>query len=188
MICCPAKMPSDARKQQSAEDGAARDVSRLIAAEEDAVARALALLGERWTFLILRQAFFGVRRFGELLRNLGISKTVLTQRLNFLVESGLLERRRYHVDPDWYEYRLTEKGEALYPAILAVTQWADEHLASPDGPALVLRHERCGHDISPVRMNCGHCGEPVTIREIRPEPGPGATAALQAAAEADGRK
>ena len=99
--------------------------------------RALELLGERWTFLILRESFAGVRRFTELQRNLGIARNILAARLRTLVEEGVLERRRYRADPDRYDYVLTERGRALYPAIAAILRWGDEHLgdAPCDCPA-----------------------------------------------------
>ena len=96
--------------------------------EPDAVKRALEVLGDRWTFLVLREAFFGVRRYGHFQRNLGIGRNVLAARLSALVEHGLLERVRYRTDPDWYEYRLTEAGLDLFPAILTIKAWADRHL------------------------------------------------------------
>ena len=91
--------------------------------------KALELLGERWTFLILRESFVGVRRFTELQRNLGIARNILAARLRTLVDEGLLERRRYQVEPDRYDYVLTERGRALYPAIEAIVRWGGEHLA-----------------------------------------------------------
>jgi DNA-binding HxlR family transcriptional regulator len=98
---------------------------------DDPVARAFELFGDRWTLQIVREVFRGTRRFGRLQRRLGIARTVLSARLALLVEQGILERHRYHRDPDWFEYRLTDRGRALYPAITALARWADEHLREP---------------------------------------------------------
>lgn len=96
--------------------------------KDDRIERAFELFGDRWTLLIVREVFRGVHRFGRMQRRLGIARTVLSARLALLVEHGVLERRRYHADPDWYEYVLTERGAALYPAIAALSRWAGEHL------------------------------------------------------------
>ncbi len=132
------------------------------------IARAMELLGERWTFLILREAFWGVRRFTELQRNLGIARNILSTRLQTLVAAGILERVRYHAEPDRFEYRLTEKGRDLYPAVVTIMRWGDRHLADESGAPLVLRHT-CGHDAAP-QVTCSHCGEPIEARDITPEP------------------
>lgn len=147
--------------------------------ERDSVERTLEMVGDRWTFLILREAFFGVTRFGQLQRNLGIARNILSARLRMLVDAGLLERRRYHADPDWFEYHLTKMGRDLYPAIVALMRWGDEHLAGPEGAPLILHHDPCGHDAAPVLV-CAHCGEAVRPEDITPEPGPGAAPASRA--------
>src|ERR1700677_779262 len=118
------------------------DLSHRFHAES--VARALEVVGERWTLLILREAFFGVRRFGQLARNLRIPRPTLSSRLRTLVDAGLLERVPYGSDPDRYEYRLTPAGRDLFPAIVALMQWGDKHLAGAEGPPIVLRHHACG--------------------------------------------
>src|SRR4051795_7256459 len=86
------------------------------------------VLSDRWTFLILREAYFGVRRYGQLQRNLGIARNVLADRLKQLVADGMFEKVRYRTDPDWYEYRLTERAVDLYPVIVGLMQWAGKHL------------------------------------------------------------
>jgi DNA-binding HxlR family transcriptional regulator len=132
----------------------------------DAVALAVDVLSDRWTFLILREAFFGVRRYGQMQRNLGIARNVLADRLRQLVEDGMFERVRYRTDPDWYEYRLTERGLDLYPAIVALMRWADKHMATEDdADVLELIHRPCGEPAHPY-LACSHCHEPVTAREI----------------------
>jgi DNA-binding HxlR family transcriptional regulator len=141
--------------------------------EHDSVERTLAIVGDRWAFLIIREAFFGVRRFGQLARNLGLSRNILSARLRTLVEYGILERRPYQADPERHEYLLTDAGRDLYPAIVGLMQWGDRHLAGADGPPLVLRHRTCGHVADP-RLVCGHCGEELRARDVEPEAGPGA--------------
>ncbi len=143
--------------------------------ENDSIARAIAILGDRWTFLILRESFFGVRRYGKLARTLGLSRNILSDRLKRLTAHGILERRRYRQDPDRYEYALTQCGKDLYPAIVALLRWGDEYLAGPEGPPLVLHHTTCGHDAAPVLV-CGHCTQPIRATDIQPQPGPGAHA------------
>src|ERR671937_1066698 len=111
----------------------------------DAVGLAVDVLSDRWTFLILREAFFGVRRYGQMQRNLGIARNVLADRLRQLVSDGMFERVRYRTDPDWYEYRLTDRALDLYPAIVALMRWADRHLAEETGvPPIELIHRSCG--------------------------------------------
>lgn len=129
------------------------------------------ILGERWTFLILREAFWGVRRFSELQRNLGIARNILSVRLQTLTGAGVLERSRYQEDPERFEYRLTQRGLDLYPALVALMRWGDEHLADECGPPLVLRHS-CGRDAEP-RLVCSHCGEDLEAHDVAPESGPG---------------
>src|SRR3954468_10004795 len=97
------------------------------------VGRAMDILGERWTMLIMREAFYGVRRFSDMQRNLGIARNILSTRLQNLVRAGILERRLYQEEPERFEYRLTDAGRALYPAIITIMRWGDEHLVD-DGP------------------------------------------------------
>ena len=106
----------------------------------DAIERAADVLGDRWRILVLREAFYGVRRYGEMCRNLGIARNVLAAKLKDLVADGLLERRRYRTDPDWYEYVLTDAGHDLYGAVVALLHWADVHLPATGDEKLRLRH------------------------------------------------
>jgi DNA-binding HxlR family transcriptional regulator len=138
----------------------------------ESVGRALALVGERWTLLILREAFFGVRRFGQLARNLKIPRPTLSSRLRMLVDAGLLERVPYAREPDRHEYRLTQAGRDLFPAIVALMRWGDTYLAGPQGPPIVLRHNTCGQ-IADARLTCTVCGEEVDAHDVTPERGPG---------------
>ncbi len=130
------------------------------------VARALEVVGERWTILILRDAFLGVRRFDDFQRSLGIARNVLNTRLQRLVDAGLLERRRYQVRPERHEYRLTDMGLDLWPSILALMQWGDRHLAGPDGPPVRLEHRECGGGVD-ERRACERCGEVLGPRDVR---------------------
>jgi DNA-binding HxlR family transcriptional regulator len=132
----------------------------------DAVELAMDVLSDRWTFLILREAFFGVRRYGQMQRDLGIARNVLAERLKKLVADGMLERVRYRTDPDWYEYRLTERALDLYPVIVGLMRWADRHLGPADDVlALDLVHRSCGRPADPY-LACSHCHEPLTARDI----------------------
>jgi DNA-binding HxlR family transcriptional regulator len=137
----------------------------------DSVGRALGLIGDHWTLMILREALFGVRRYGQLARNLGIPRPTLSARLRSLVDSGLLERVLYASDPDRYEYRLTQAGRDLFPAAVLLMRWGDKYLAGPEGPPLVLRHHDCGELTDPT-LSCGTCGKEITAHNVTPEPGP----------------
>jgi DNA-binding HxlR family transcriptional regulator len=139
--------------------------------ETCSIGRAMEILGERWTFLILRESFYGVRRFSDMQRNLGIARNILSARLQNLVRAGILERRRYQAEPERYEYKLTDTGLALYPAIITIMRWGDDHLVA-DGPPVVLRHT-CGAEAEAVLV-CAHCHEPMDPRDVTPVPGPGA--------------
>jgi DNA-binding HxlR family transcriptional regulator len=142
--------------------------------------RAMDVLGDRWTLLVLREAFMGVRRFTDMQRDLGVARNVLADRLNGLVEAGVLERRQYQDRPVRHEYRLTTMGKELQPAILALMHWGDRHL-SPDGPPVVIEHQDCGHPTAPL-MVCEHCREPLTTRNVTPRPGPGLAGETRSAA------
>jgi len=127
--------------------------------------QALALLADRWSFLIIREAYRGVHRYGQLQRNLGIARNVLAARLSALVEHGLLERVRYRTDPDWYEYRLTQRGLDLYPAILAFFDWADAHYGDPKRPSVRIRHRACGKLTRPLLV-CSECRAPIDAHDV----------------------
>jgi DNA-binding HxlR family transcriptional regulator len=139
--------------------------------ETCSIGRAMEILGERWTFLILRECFYGVRRFSDMQRNLGIARNILSGRLQRLVRAGVLERRLYQEEPERFEYKLTPAGRDLYPAIITIMRWGDEHLVD-HGPPVVLRHT-CGAEAEPVLV-CAHCHEPMDPRDVTPVPGPGA--------------
>src|SRR4051794_6526665 len=138
------------------------------------VARALEVVGERWSLLVIRDAFLGVRRFDEFQRSLGIARNVLQTRLERLVDEGILERRLYQERPPRHEYRLTEKGLDLWPVLVALMKWGDRHVY-PDGPPVVMEHRDCGGEVDDRRI-CTRCGQPLEARDVRPRPGPGAPA------------
>src|SRR5215213_5631670 len=115
------------------------------------IAGALELVGERWTLLILRDVFLGVRRFDDFQRDLGIARNVLQSRLERLVEEGVLERRQYQDRPVRHEYRLTEKGMDLWPVVVALMKWGDRHLY-PDGAPVVMEHRGCGGEVDDRRV------------------------------------
>ncbi|MBX3510086.1 MAG: helix-turn-helix transcriptional regulator [Hyphomonadaceae bacterium] len=140
--------------------------------ENCSLARTLAVIGDRWTLLILRDAFLRVRRFEDFQQSLGIARRVLAARLKLLVEEGVLRKVAYEHRPPRYEYRLTEKGLGLYPAIIALVHWGDAHYAGRRGPPMLHRHLACGHDFRAV-TTCSECGGEVRPREVAPHPGPG---------------
>jgi DNA-binding HxlR family transcriptional regulator len=138
------------------------------------VARALEVVGERWTLLIMRDAFLGVRRFEDIQRDLGIARNVLAARLEHLVEHGVLERRAYQDRPLRHEYVLTEKGLALWPVVTSLMAWGDEFMPHPGGPPTLVLHRGCGGTLDGDRV-CDTCGARVTsAREAQAVPGPGA--------------
>ena len=135
------------------------------------VARTVDVVGERWTVLILREAFLGVRRFDQMTRHLGIARNILSDRLGKLVEHGILERRQYSERPPRFEYRLTEKGRDLYPIVVSLMSWGDKHL-STSGTPVELVHQDCGEVMQP-HLACPKCGGAVHARNVRPQLGPG---------------
>ena len=145
-------------------------------ADDDAcsIARTLEVIGDRWTLLILRDAFRGVRRFEDLQRDLGIARNILTDRLQKLVDRGVLSKTPYQARPVRYEYRLTPKGRDLSPALVALMRWGDKWLAEDGRPPLVLTHKACGEPVDQSFI-CWTCDETVTPAGLRGRPGPGAT-------------
>lgn len=137
------------------------------------LARAVSVVGDRWTMLVLRDLFLGVRRFEDFERRLGIARPVLSQRLKKLVEEDVLARVRYEERPARYEYRLTDKGRDLYPVVISLTTWGDKHMPTKAGPPVVTRHKACGAFVSP-QLSCPECGEPIQAGDMEAMPGPGA--------------
>jgi DNA-binding HxlR family transcriptional regulator len=136
------------------------------------VAQCLEVVGEWWTMLIVRDLFLGVRRFDALQTRLGISRNVLTERLDHLVEHGVIERRPYQEHPVRHDYVLTEKGRSLWPVLNAMRQWGDEWSA-PGGPPVEIVHRGCGQRTHAV-TTCAACGERLGPADVEAVPGPGA--------------
>ncbi len=137
------------------------------------IAGSLAILGERWTLLVMREVLLGRRRFADIRRNVGVAPNILSDRLQTLVDQGLLERRLYAERPESYEYVPTPKGLVVNPGLAALLEWGDRHAVPPGGPPRVLVHTSCGHDAQP-RLQCAHCGEAIEARDLAVRPGPGA--------------
>jgi DNA-binding HxlR family transcriptional regulator len=136
------------------------------------IARAMDLLGDWWTPLVLREAFYGIRRFDEFQRELGIARNTLAARLRRLAGEGLLERQLYQREPARYEYVLTEKGRDFFGVLAAMSAWGDRWLAGEDGPPVVFRHESCGRDTG-AEVVCAGCGEPMRAQDTTMRMGPG---------------
>lgn len=136
-----------------------------LSSENCSLARALAVVGDRWTLLVLREAFLKTRRFEDFQSRLGIARRVLTERLAGLVDNGVLEKIPYQQRPVRYDYRLTDKGLALYPVILSLVHWGDVHLGDGNGPPIIHRHKACGHDFRSV-LTCSECGEALGARDV----------------------
>ena len=130
------------------------------------IARSMAVVGERWTLVILREAFMRARRFEDYQQGTGIARNILTDRLNKLVEHDILERRPYaeHPGRTLYEYRLTQKGLDLYPVLVSLMQWGDRY-GGLDKPPVTLEHKDCG-GMSTPRFVCSECGEQVTAHAM----------------------
>jgi len=141
--------------------------------EPCSVARTVAVIGDRWTLLILRECFLRTRRFEAFQAALGITRHLLAERLKKLVRFGVLRRVPYQDAPKRHEYILTQKGLDLYPIMMAIVHWGDTHMVDERGRPVLHAHQRCGKTFDPV-MVCSECHAPLAPREIRVQPGPGA--------------
>lgn len=139
------------------------------------IARTWDVIGEPWSALIVRDVWVGIRRFDQLQADLGISRKVLTERLNHLVASEVLERRPYGVGAR-FEYHLTEKGTELLDVLMVMVRWGDHWLAGEAGPPVLYRHHACGQ-IAEVDARCSNCGEPMHADDVDVLPGPGSAGA-----------
>jgi DNA-binding HxlR family transcriptional regulator len=146
-------------------------LGRDYARQNCSVARALEVVGERWTLLILRDAFFGVSRFDLWQRRLRIAPNILARRLDALVEAGVLARERYQERPERFDYRLTPRGKELFPVILGLLSWGDANRA-PDGPPALAVHAACGGPVSRA-ARCEACRREVDPDEVDWHWGPG---------------
>jgi DNA-binding HxlR family transcriptional regulator len=134
------------------------------------VARTLDVVGEKWSLLVLREAFLGVARFDQMVANTGAPRDVLSARLKTLVGAGILERVPYSEHPPRYEYALTDAGRELRPVILSLMHWGDTYLADEQGPPMTLTH-KCGHVFIP-ELTCAACHAPIGsagLRRVRPD-------------------
>lgn len=141
-----------------------------LADQPCSVARSTAVIGDRWTLMILRDCFLGVRRFEAFQARLGISRTIIAARLKLLTEEGVLRKVPYQENPLRHEYRLTAKGLDLHPVVMAIVHWGDRHYADERGPPILHRHKACGCDFHPVQT-CSACGEPVSARDVETRAG-----------------
>jgi DNA-binding HxlR family transcriptional regulator len=136
-----------------------------IAEQRCSIARPAALVGDRWTLVILRQAFNGIKRFEDFQETLGISRSLLSERLARLVDAGILRREPYKDSVRTRDrYRLTEMGLDLYPVLMALRQWGDRYLAEDDYPPIDIRHRDCGGEPT-LELRCSKCGEEVGARD-----------------------
>jgi DNA-binding HxlR family transcriptional regulator len=139
------------------------------------IAAALSIVGEKWTFLVLREAFNGVRRFDDMQRRTGAPRQVLSNRLTRLVDKGILRKAPYQEDRQRprSEYRLTAKGIELFPVIVSLLEWGDKYAAWPGGPAVELTHRDCGAPVH-LELACSEGHVLDSARDVTPLPGPGA--------------
>ena len=143
--------------------------------ENCTIGAALAIVGEKWTFLVLREAVNGGRRFDDIRRRISAPRQILSDRLARLVEQDLLRKVPYR-EPGQRsrsEYRLTEKGLALFPLIVALLEWGNEYAATPAGPVAELTHRDCGAPVH-LELRCADGHLVSSAREVTPVPGPGA--------------
>lgn len=136
--------------------------------------RTMEILGERWTVVVLREVFLGVRRFDDIRRHAGVPRQVLTNRLATLLNQGLLHKVPYRDDGarTRHEYRLTDKGLELQPILLAITQWGDRHLADPEGPPTTFVHRDCEQPVH-VEVHCAAGHRLDDPRQVATRSGPG---------------
>lgn len=123
------------------------------------------LMGDRWAGLILRSIFTGLRRYEEIRKDTAIATNILSERLAWLAETGVITQRQYSDVPVRYEYRLTEKGLDYYPALLMLLQWGDKYYVAPEGPPLLLTHKPCGKELAPI-VACSHCRAAIAAEDV----------------------
>jgi DNA-binding HxlR family transcriptional regulator len=147
-------------------------------ADNCSIRRTLDIVGEKWTLLVLSEAFYGVRRFADFHRAVGCARNILSARLKTLVDEGILAQEPYR-EPgsrSRFEYRLTEKGLELFPALIALMQWGDRWTADPAGPPVEVRHRDCGQPVG-AELRCAAGHGPLSARETEALPGAGAKSA-----------
>lgn len=142
------------------------------------IARTVDLLGDWWTPLVLREAYYGVCRFEEIQRALRIGRNILTQRLRRLCDEGMMERVKYQDRPARHEYVLTDKGKDFFPVIAATVRWGDTWLAGKNGPPVLLLHRTCGAETH-AEVVCSECQQPLKLKDVEAHLGPGFPARLR---------
>ncbi len=140
------------------------------------LARSLELIGEWWSPLIIRDLFLGVRRFDDIVEDLGISRNLLTRRLKALIGAGIVERCAYRQRPKRWEYGLSAKGIDLIPTLLALTEWGDRWAGPKEGRPILFVHATCGHQFRPT-VTCSVCGQSLSADAVAARCGPGGLAA-----------
>jgi DNA-binding HxlR family transcriptional regulator len=144
-------------------------LGRTYETQDCSAARALEIVGERWSLLIIRHAIFrGITRFGDFQRSLGLARNILAARLDWFVEEGLMHRQPHAAESPYHDYVLTEKGRELQPVIVALTHWGDRW-AAPDGPPVLFRHTHCGGAVHQQTI-CRDCGQRVVADEVEAHP------------------
>lgn len=143
----------------------ASDPSQFMRGRPSSVSLSLQVIGDKWTFLIIREAFFGVRRFDKLVAELNIAPNILTDRLSRMVERGIFKRQKYQDLPERFEYRLTEMGIDLFGSMIAMMAWGDRWL-SHEEPPIQLTHATCGHDFTPSVI-CDKCRQPIDATNMK---------------------
>jgi DNA-binding HxlR family transcriptional regulator len=136
------------------------------------IARSMSIFGDRWTLLVIRQIFMRIRRFSEIQSSLGIPKHRLSDRLSRLVEEGVIYKDAYDNAGKRFDYKLTDKGLALYPIVVAIAQWGDNWMADGDGRPIEYIHKDCGHGAEP-KVCCTACDEPITAHNTFARPAQG---------------
>jgi DNA-binding HxlR family transcriptional regulator len=144
-------------------------LGRTYDSQECSMARSLEVVGERWTLLIIRDVFLGIRKFEDLHRSLGVARNILQARLELLCDEGVLERRPYQEGR--FEYCLTPKGQQLWPALMALLRWGDRHYATNGRPRLI-KHRDCGGEVTEA-LTCDKCGQSLKLKDLYWEWGPG---------------
>lgn len=140
--------------------------------EPCSLARTVAVIGDRWSLLVLRECFLRTRRFEGFQSKLKITRHLLADRLKKLVRFGVLRRVPYQEAPKRFEYILTQKGLDLYPIVMAIVHWGDTHMVDERGRPIIHQHKTCGKVFDPILV-CSECGEPLDAREVHVHPGPG---------------
>lgn len=137
-----------------------------IADTRCSIARALSVVGDRWTLLVLREAFLGTTRFEDFRAHTGAARHLVAERLTDLVDHGVLDKEPYSDRPPRFEYRLTPKGHDLYPVVAGLLAWGDRWMAHEAGPSMTVVHEPCGAEVTP-ELRCPNCGGKIEVADVR---------------------